>query len=82
MRKNPKLIPRSSWGLIWDLQDSRYKTSILFYPRRDLKGKELAELEKGQNTAFSRRRVKVEHAISGTKRNRSVQDIHPPMLII
>lgn len=45
-------------------------------PRKKPKGKELTELEKGQNTAFSRRRVKVEHAISGIKRNRSVQDIY------
>lgn len=45
-------------------------------PKKKPKGKELTELEKEQNTAFSRRRVKVEHAISGIKRNRSVQDIY------
>lgn len=45
-------------------------------PKKKPPGKELTELEKGQNTAFSRRRIRVEHAIAGVKRNRSVQDIY------
>lgn len=45
-------------------------------PKKKPPGKELSDLEKGQNTAFSRRRVRVEHAISGIKRNRSVQDVY------
>ena len=36
--------------------------------------KELTEIQKAQNTCFARRRIKVEHAIAGIKRNRSVQD--------
>lgn len=45
-------------------------------PKKKPKGKELTELEKGQNSAFAKRRVRVEHAIAGIKRNRSVQDIY------
>ena len=45
-------------------------------PKKKPKGKELSELEKHQNTCFARRRIRVEHAISGIKRNRSVQDIY------
>lgn len=45
-------------------------------PWKKPKGKELTELQKQQNTCFARRRIKVEHAIAGIKRNRSVQDIY------
>lgn len=45
-------------------------------PWKKPKGRELTALQKGQNTAFARRRIKVEHAIAGIKRNRSVQDIY------
>ena len=45
-------------------------------PKKKPKGRELTDLEKGQNTAFSRRRIRVEHAIAGIKRNRSVFDIY------
>jgi hypothetical protein len=38
--------------------------------------KELTEPQKQQNTCFARRRIRVEHAIAGMKRNRSVQDIY------
>lgn len=38
--------------------------------------KELTELQKQQNTCFARRRIRVEHAVAGIKRNRSVQDIY------
>lgn len=44
-------------------------------PKKKPKGKELNELEKAQNTAFSRRRVRVEHTIAGIKRNRSTAEI-------
>ena len=45
-------------------------------PWKKPKGKDLTELQKQQNTCFARRRIKVEHAIAGIKRNRSVQDIY------
>lgn len=45
-------------------------------PWKKPKGKELTELQKQQNTCFARRRIKVEHAIAGIKRSRSVQDIY------
>lgn len=45
-------------------------------PWKKPKGKELTEIHKQQNTCFARRRIKVEHAIAGIKRNRSVQDIY------
>lgn len=45
-------------------------------PWKKPKGKELTELQKQQNTCFARRRIRVEHAIAGIKRNRSVQDIY------
>ncbi len=45
-------------------------------PKRKPPGKELTNNEKEQNRAISSVRVKVEHAISGIKRNRSVADIY------
>jgi len=45
-------------------------------PWKKPKGQELTETQKVQNTCFARRRIKVEHAIAGIKRNRSVQDIY------
>jgi hypothetical protein len=45
-------------------------------PWKKPRGKELTELQKQQNTCFARRRIKVEHAIAGIKRNRSVSDIY------
>ncbi len=45
-------------------------------PWKKPKGKELTELQKQQNAYFAKRRIKVEHAIAGIKRNRSVQDIY------
>jgi len=45
-------------------------------PWKKPKGEELTALQKQQNTCFARRRIKVEHAIAGIKRNRSVQDIY------
>lgn len=44
-------------------------------PWKKPRGKELTEVQKQQNTCFARRRIRVEHAIAGIKRNRSVQDI-------
>lgn len=45
-------------------------------PWKKPRGKELTEVQKQQNTCFARRRIRVEHAIAGIKRNRSVQDIY------
>lgn len=45
-------------------------------PWKKPKGKDLTEVQRQQNTCFARRRIKVEHAIAGVKRNRSVQDIY------
>lgn len=45
-------------------------------PKKKPKGQELTELQKQQNTCFARRRIRVEHAIAGIKRNRSVSDIY------
>ena len=45
-------------------------------PWKKPKGKELTETQKLQNTNLARRRIRVEHAIAGIKRNRSVQDIY------
>lgn len=45
-------------------------------PWKKPKGKELTEVQKQQNTCFARRRIRVEHAIAGIKRNRSVSDIY------
>lgn len=51
-------------------------------PWKKPRGKELTELQKQQNTCFARRRIKVEHAIAGIKRNRSVADIYRNIKII
>lgn len=45
-------------------------------PWKKPKGRELADIQKQQNTCFARRRIRIEHAIAGIKRNRSVQDIY------
>lgn len=45
-------------------------------PKKKPPGQELTDVQKAQNTAFARRRVRVEHAIAGVKRNRSVADIY------
>lgn len=45
-------------------------------PKKKPKGEELTELQKQQNTCFARSRIRVEHAIAGIKRNRSVYDIY------
>lgn len=45
-------------------------------PWKKPRGKELTDVQKQQNTCFARRRIRVEHAIAGIKRNRSVQDIY------
>lgn len=45
-------------------------------PKKKPPGMELTDTQKLQNTEFSRRRVRVEHAIAGVKRNRSVADIY------
>jgi DDE superfamily endonuclease/Helix-turn-helix of DDE superfamily endonuclease len=52
------------------------KNVRIVLPWKKPKGKELTELQKQQNTCFARRRIKVEHAIAGIKRNRSVSDIY------
>jgi hypothetical protein len=46
----------------------------LVIPTKKPKGKELSDTQKGQNTTFSRIRIRVEHAIAGVKRNHSVAD--------
>lgn len=48
---------------------------LIFMPRRKPPGKELTADEKTVNKVISSLRVKVEHAIAGVKRNRSVLDI-------
>lgn len=45
-------------------------------PKKKLKGKDLSEVDRSQNTSFSKLRIKVEHAIAGIKINRSVADIY------
>ena len=63
-------------GLDLGFQGLEIQNVHIVMPKKKPPGKELTELEKGQNTAFSRRRIRVEHAIAGVKRNRSVQDIY------
>lgn len=48
---------------------------LIYTPKRKPKGKELTDDQKTINRIISSTRVKVEHAISGIKRNRSVLDI-------
>lgn len=48
----------------------------LVLPWKKPKGQDLTEVQKQQNACFSRRRIRIEHAIAGIKRNRSVQDIY------
>jgi hypothetical protein len=45
-------------------------------PTKKPRGKPLTETQKQQNQAFAKIRVRVEHALSGVKRNRSVADIY------
>lgn len=45
-------------------------------PHKKPKGKELSEQQKQENRAFSRQRVKCEHAHAGIKRYRSVTDVY------
>lgn len=52
------------------------KNINLRIPYKKPKGGELTESQKAQNQAFSKIRIKVEHAICGAKRNRSVADIY------
>jgi len=48
---------------------------LIYMPKRKPRGKELTEQEKVINGIISSVRVRVEHAIAGVKRNRSVSDI-------
>lgn len=48
---------------------------LIYMPKRKPRGGELTDDEKATNKAISSLRVKVEHAIAGAKRNRSVLDI-------
>lgn len=48
---------------------------LILMPMRKPRGKELTDREKGVNKTISSVRVRVEHAIAGIKRNRSVLDI-------
>lgn len=63
-------------GVDLGFQGLKIRNVHIVMPKKKPPGKDLTELEKGQNTAFSRRRVRVEHAIAGIKRNRSVQDVY------
>lgn len=45
-------------------------------PTKKPRGSELSDTQKGQNTAFSKIRIRVEHALAGVKRNRSVADTY------
>lgn len=54
----------------------KIKNMRLVMPMKKPKGKELTDLQKGQNRVFSSLRVRVEHAICGVKRNRSVADTY------
>lgn len=51
----------------------------IIYPAKKPKGKELSEGLKNQNTALSRVRVRVEHAIRGVKRSHIAADIYRNM---
>lgn len=48
----------------------------VYLPHKKPKGKELSEQQKQDNRAFSRQRVKCEHAHAGIKRYRSVTDVY------
>lgn len=48
----------------------------IYLPHKKPKGKELSEQQKQENRAFSRQRVKCEHAHAGIKRYRSVTDVY------
>lgn len=48
----------------------------LVMPTKKPKGSELTDTQKGQNKAFSRIRIRVEHAISGIKRSHAVSDTY------
>jgi DDE superfamily endonuclease len=63
------------------LQDSGFKghkpkNAIVKEPHKNSKLKKLTEEQKKENTAQASQRVKVEHAICGTKRLRIVKDIY------
>jgi hypothetical protein len=45
-------------------------------PHKKPKGKELSDLQKQDNRAFSQERVKCEHAHAGIKRYRAVTDVY------
>lgn len=63
-------------GLDLGFEGTEIENVHIVLPKKKPKGRELTELEKQQNTCFSRRRIRVEHAIAGIKRNRSVYDIY------
>ena len=63
------------------LQDSGFKghkpeNAIVKEPHKNSKLKKLTEQQKTENTAQASQRIKVEHAICGTKRLRIVKDIY------
>jgi DDE superfamily endonuclease len=63
------------------LQDSGFKghnpkNAIIKEPHKNSKLKRLTEVQKIENTLQASQRVKVEHAICGTKRLRIVKDVY------
>jgi hypothetical protein len=48
----------------------------IHFPHKKPRGKELSDQQKQENRAFSRQRVKCEHAHAGIKRYRSVTDVY------
>lgn len=63
-------------GVDLGFEGLKIKNVRIVLPWKKPKGRELTELQKQQNTCFASRRIKVEHAIAGIKRNRSVRDIY------
>jgi hypothetical protein len=63
-------------GLDLGFEGFNNKNVQIVLPKKKPPGKQLTDLEKQQNTCFARRRIRVEHAIAGIKRNTSVADIY------
>lgn len=63
-------------GLDLGFQGSDMPGFKLILPTKKPKGRELTDDQKQQNKAFSGIRIRIEHAISGIKRNRSAADTY------
>lgn len=78
-RIKPKCRSPVPLGLDLGFQGSDMPGFRLILPTKKPKGGQLTDDQKQQNKAFSGIRIRVEHAIAGIKRNRSVADIHRNM---